>query len=404
MGNTSPDHIAARLLALCIEGRSWDRGDLRTLILDEPAAFFRILVEGLGDRFEPRLCDAYADLFSEAVACALPGTDAAQLAARYRRIRRPPAPVPSASTVFVLSRITLGADVAVTSAMLDAARQRFPDARVVFVGPRKNWEMFAGCSGLEHLEVDYPRNGGLGDRLDAWRDLQRLLDQPHSIVIDPDSRLTQLGILPVCPDDRYYFFESRAYGGGDEEAISTLARRWLAGTFGVREAKPFIAPAAPPVVGERPLISVSLGVGDNPAKRIAEPFEEQLLRALAERCRTVLVDKGAGAEECARVMRAIERSGAPPGRIRTWDGAFAPFAATIAASSLYVGYDSAGQHVAAACGVPLVSVFAGFVTPRFFARWQPTGPGPVQVVRVDRPDPAEVLRRTLRAIDLFDVR
>ena len=28
-------------------------------------AFFRIVVEGLGDRFEPRLCDEYARLFAE---------------------------------------------------------------------------------------------------------------------------------------------------------------------------------------------------------------------------------------------------------------------------------------------------------------------------------------------------
>ena len=35
-----------------------------------------------------------------------------------------------------------------------------------------------------------------------------------------------------------------------------------------------------------------------------------------------------------------------------WEGSFAGFAAIIAASRLYVGYDSAGQHVAAACGVP----------------------------------------------------
>ena len=37
-------------------------------------------------------------------------------------------------------------------------------------------------------------------------------DDPQSIVVDPDSRLTQLGLVPVCADERYYFFESRTFG------------------------------------------------------------------------------------------------------------------------------------------------------------------------------------------------
>jgi ADP-heptose:LPS heptosyltransferase len=287
--------------------------------------------------------------------------------------------------------------------MLDAAKRRFPDARVVFVGPRKNWELFAGDARIEHLPVSYARRGSLAERLAPWRDLANALDQPRSVVIDPDSRLTQLGLLPVCPEESYYFFESRLYGGDGEEPVSSLASRWALGTFGV-EAKAFVAPAVPPVVDDRPLICVSLGVGENTLKRIADPFEEELIRALAARRATLLVDEGAGGEETERVLRAIQRSGGRAAGIRTWKGAFAPFAATIARAALYVGYDSAAQHVAAACGVPMVTVFAGFVTPRFFARWRPSGAGPVRVVRVEDPDPTRVLRDALRAVESLDVR
>ena len=91
-----------------------------------------------------------------------------------------------------------------------------------------------------------------------------------------------------------------------------------------------------------------------------------------------------GGEEAARVEHAIAQSGAA---VETWSGSFAGFASIIAASRLYVGYDSAGQHVAAACGVPLITVFAGFSCPRMFARWRPVG----QVIRVDDPDPQAVL-------------
>jgi ADP-heptose:LPS heptosyltransferase len=62
-----------------------------------------------------------------------------------------------------------------------------------------------------------------------------------------------------------------------------------------------------------------------------------------------------------------------------------------------VGYDSAGQHVAAAAGVPLISVFAGFPAPRMFERWRPAGEG-CRVIRVDRPEVEETLRRVRTAL------
>ena len=50
---------------------------------------------------------------------------------------------------------------------------------------------------------------------------------------------------------------------------------------------------------------------------------------------------------------------------------------------MYVGYDSAGGHVAAACGVPMVSIFAGYPSDRFYDRWRPTGDGPISVVKCE---------------------
>jgi ADP-heptose:LPS heptosyltransferase len=124
--------------------------------------------------------------------------------------------------------------------------------------------------------------------------------------------------------------------------------------------------------------TVSFGVGENPAKRLDGDFETALLRQLP---RPILIDKGAGGEEAERVERAVSGAGAG---IVTWDGSFAGFAEHIARSRLYVGYDSAGGHVAAACGVPLVSIFAGFASERMLQRWRPTGPGKIAVIRADQ--------------------
>ncbi len=41
-------------------------------------------------------------------------------------------------TVYVLSRVTLGADIKITSVILDAMKQRFPGAAIVLVANRKS--------------------------------------------------------------------------------------------------------------------------------------------------------------------------------------------------------------------------------------------------------------------------
>jgi len=380
--STSCREIAQAVLEQCISGRAPER--LPRELVEEPCgqALFGILVEGLADRFEPSLCDAYVRLFSQAIE----GVDAGSLIARYERVRRPRPVAGGPRRVFVLSRITLGADVAVTSVLLAAAKQRFPNAEILFTGPQKNYELFAGDPRVHHAPVAYHR-GGLSERLAVWDELQDLFAAPDSMVIDPDSRLTQLGILPVCAEDRYYFFESRAYGGDSEATLSQLAGEWAAETLGVVEAKPYVALGTAPPSG--PYIAVSFGVGENPAKRLPDPFEEELLALLSRSGTPLYIDRGAGGEEAERVTRAAERSGVSA---TFWDGSFAGFASIIAGARLYVGYDSAGQHVAAACGVPLIGIFAGFPSPRMFERWRPVGEH-CHVIRVDRPDVREVLAR-----------
>jgi len=386
------ESICSAALARALRGEPWPAGLLDAVLAAPDArALFGILAEGLSDRFEPRLCDAYAGLFSEVIARVLPQFRAPELRARYERVRRVrtfSGDAAAVENVIVLSRVTLGADVAVTSLMLDAAKRRFPNARVVLAGGRKSYELFAGDPRVEHLEVSYGRRESVADRLAAGIELAQALAGVRGIVIDPDSRLTQLGLLPVCDEASYYFFESRAYGAQSSEPLGSLARRWLAETFGIPDARAFINCKGAPAVSEPKLCAVSFGVGENPAKRVADPFEPALVEALAARGFDVVVDTGPGGEEAERARRAAA------GRARTWQGSFADFAGIIARSSLYVGYDSAGQHVAAACGVPLVSVFAGYPCERFLDRWRPWGPGRIEVVRAD----GDALAATLAAV------
>ncbi|MBI5084775.1 MAG: hypothetical protein HZB13_09285 [Acidobacteria bacterium] len=228
------------------------------------------------------------------------------------------------------------------------------------------------------------------------------MDQPGSLVLDPDSRLTQLGLLPVCAEQRHHLFESRSFGGDSLASLPALTRQWVRETLGVEDAQPWLHPKFQHDFGSQPVTAVSLGVGENPAKRVEDPFEEELLRLLASRDSLVMVDAGApGSEEETRVRRAIAATGADSGRIGVHEGAFASFASIIAASSLYFGYDSAGQHVAAALGVPLITVFAGHANDRMFARWSPDSAGPSTVIKASEDqDPHALLNQVKSALPL----
>ena len=375
------------MLARCLAGDA--PAKLPRELLDDSAAasLFGILAEGLADRFEPELEDVYAQLFSQAVAHVTEHR-ASELVARYRRVRQPRAVPPDAApaTVFVLSRITLGADIAVTSVVMDAAKRRFREARIVFVGPRKNYELFAGDERIKHAHVDYPR-GSLKERLGIRRRLATLLNQPGCIALDPDSRLTQLGLLPVCEDDCYFFFDSRSYRSESNLSLPELTSQWGGETLGESgqsfwQANESISPL------EGRYIAVSLGVGQNPSKRLPGPFEERLLALLASTGRTLFLDKGAGGAEADRVEAAARAAGI---EAAVWNGSFAGFAEIIAGSSLYVGYDSAGQHVASARAVPAITVFCGAPNDRFFARWSPPAPTS-HVIRADQASADRVLQ------------
>ena len=144
-------------------------------------------------------------------------------------------------------------------------------------------------------------------------------------------------------------------------------------------------------------ISVSLGVGENASKRIDDEFEYQLLKKLLAYDRPIVIDRGAGGEESDRVNALIELLGSPA-LLHPHDGSYASFASHILQSDLYVGYDSAGQHVASAAHVPLVSVFSGYVSERMLARWRPNSPTS-HVVEVNAANRASVLERTISAIE-----
>ena len=346
--------------------------ELPPALLEEPCgeALFGILVEGLADRFEPALCDVYARLFSQAVAQVAEGVDAGALEARYQRVRRPRPVAGEPRRVFVLSRVTLGADVAVTSVLLAAAKRRFPHAEIVFVGPRKNYELFAGDPRVHHADVAYrarrpaPAAGRLGGS-------QAAPGRAGRLVIDPDSRLTQLGLLPVCAEERYHLFDSRAYGGDAGPQPARTGRGLGAGNLRRRRSQAVRQPWGPGAAPARRAHRRQPGGGREPRQAHSRSVRRGAAApAGRDAARPLWIDKGAGGEEAERVERAVERSGVKRHVLgRLLRRLRRHHRRQPVVRGLRLRRPARGRRR----GVPLISIFAGFPAPRMFDRWRPAG-------------------------------
>jgi ADP-heptose:LPS heptosyltransferase len=411
---------------------------------------FPLLVERLNDSFNPELCSLYDQVFVQVITfCrSLPAGRAldsqlrqfglsheSALLVRKARLKKSqgifaPSLRQEVKKVFVLSRVTLGAEIAITSIILSKLKQVFQQAELLLIADPRMEQLFGGDPRIRVCPIQYERSGGLIERLNSWLEVVKLINQERVglkleeiLVIDPDSRLTQLGILPVVEDDsRYLFFESRGYRKPGINTIGQLTADWLNERFGSgpqTELYPYVSLHMEDknlakklcqklrATGDRYLVSISFGIGGNVCKRVPDPFEKNLLlRLLADGC-TIILDKGIGEERVRanQLIRELRQAGkkvfeinetnfsevlqlkAIECHIITWEGGIGPFSALIAESNEYIGYDSAGQHIAAALRVPTIDIFADTRYPLFFERWKPYSKSPVMVIRVDPSHP-----------------
>lgn len=384
--------------------------------------------------------------------------DVTALRRRYDRCARrltprqiDPRRLRSLRKVLFPSRVTIGADVAITSVLMDGIRQavsrrglRSPGVELVLLGSRKLEELYGGDPLIRVREIGYARGGSLSERLGSWCDLVGLVESEleglatdEYLIIDPDSRLTQLGLLPLVgpqiEEECYRLFPSREYTAPGCSSLGELASAWigeLTGELigGQSSSHPFLAlpesqrrtgaevVASLRRAGAENVITVSLGVGGNEEKRVSDHFEAELLRHLTEDA-WVIVDQGFSASEQEQVERAIDplraaglnilKSGekeaaggdtvsrqASRTGILTWHGGIGSLAGLIAASDRYIGYDSSGQHLAAALGIPAITIFTTGNPPLFVTRWTPWSRGESRVIPAQQnADPASLIEK-----------
>ena len=406
-------------------------------------ALFAGVVEPLNDGFTPAGREVYGRVFGHVVwrCCAAHDdlraalndygiTSEAELLARYQRVRHVSRPVERRpKRIVILSRVTIGADVLLSTVLIQHLRACYPDAEIILYGDAKLSPLLGGFAGLRVVPLRYTRRGRLSERLRSWLALDReLRELSPDLVISPDSRIDQLGLLPLAEEEAYRLWEN-TIPDGEASSLTTLLANWCSDTFGA-------APACEPQLwfdaattrlrdqlhqafGSQPLMAVKLDHGGNPAKALPREAEVQLLRELRTQGWRILIDRGFGEEELANSdaliaaarlsVEDIDDSGNGLGRpvaeldagslqdasVIRFHGSIAGWSAALAECAGAVSYDSVGNHLAAALGVPLVAICTGHVDDRFPVAWAPRGSGRIDQVVVpsaQRDDPQQWVR------------
>ncbi len=328
--------------------------------------------------------------------------------------------------IVILSRVTIGADVAITSVFLQRLIQFFPNAEFILAGPSHLADLFTNAPRTRFITIDYRRYGTIVEKTLTWPDLHTAikneiqgLGPEQYLAFDTDSRLSQLGLLPPAPPENTFFFHSRGKTpGGDHISLSEMANLWLDKVLGVQsDCHPAVflhedhhtkaAGLKNSLDASAKFITMNLGVGGNEKKRVPDPFEELLIFNLLSRGDVILLlDSGRSPESRQRVLDLLEKAESEgfDNCFRTQDemvensidfssgiigfrGSMGAIGAVIGKADAFFGYDSSCQHIAAAVGTPSVVAFAGAPNDRFKARWAPQGSrSKTTIVHVDNID------------------
>ncbi len=317
--------------------------------------------------------------------------------------------------ILILSRVTAGADIAITSVITYRLGLSFPKAEIVLIGPAHLSELNTSQANIRFVNYIYRNNSNLFDKMTSWPHLLKIAQResqgfaPQEVLLfDPDTRMTQLGLLPLLPDKQTYYFPSRASVSKDHASsnLSKLTNHWLNQLLDENISRTPVLTLPSEGSGYNTfcrqlkknsckfVVTINFGVGNDPRKKIPGAFEEDLIKTLLQPEDIIVVlDTGRGPLENQRAqyhLNLLQAKGISTDCIReseikvkkltlthgliSFKGSLGSLGKMIDASDCFIGYDSCGQHLAAATGTPEVIIFAGAPSQRFINRWSPLGP------------------------------
>ena len=323
-----------------------------------------------------------------------------------------------AKKVIILSRVTIGADIAITSIVVRKLMEVCTDAEFIIIGNAKLNELFGANRRIKIANLAYSKKEILIDKLMKWIDVLDIIEKESRgckkediIVIDPDSRLSQLGILP-CIEDNYYWNSRRILPSNGSPSFTADTNRWINCMIEddtILEPTVWLKPQYKTEANERvgylrqsgasKVIVVNFGVGGDTDKQVDVHFEQKVLsHILSIGNVAVLLDKGVSKEEASRadhlanqlggrelppIQNALSSDPFPGPGLYTVTTSIGQISGLIAAADGYIGYDSACQHIAAAVNTNCITIFVTKKSVRFVNRWSCYGTNFRYTVYVD---------------------
>ena len=292
--------------------------------------------------------------------------------------------------ILVIATRQIG-DVLLTTPLVRAARQRWPQARIEVVG-------FAGTLGMLRGNADIDRLIETPARL-GWRGFWRLARElwrsyDLALVADQGDRAHLMGllaarrrsgILPAGHGSNWWkrrLLVHAVESGGDGSTVHVVREKLalMAPWNGDGQSDvPVVAPPATALPDDiaqalQPVFVAMHAPSMWPYKQWAPENYRQLAEGLLARGVQVVLTGSAGQRDQACI--APLRSLAPAPRLLDVSGRldFNQLAGLLARAAVYVGPDTSVSHLAAATGVATVAIF-GPTNPQRWAPWPSSGAG-----------------------------
>ncbi len=290
-------------------------------------------------------------------------------------------------------------DVLLTTPLIRAARQRWPEARIEVAAFAGTLPVLEGNPDIDACIPMAPRLGFAGTLKLAAR-LRRGYDL--ALVADPGDRAHAIGWLAARERAGLVPTEGRGQGwkagrlrhavplDGDRGTAHVVTERlrlldpWLQGLAPLEEPR-VVPPAARPLpTGLAAQLRPGHVVVHAPSmwryKQWSVASFETLVRGLLAAGRQVVLT-GAGGERDQSCIAPLRAAGTAPHLLDTSGQlGFGQLAALLGGCALYIGPDTSVTHLAAACGAPTLALF-GPTNPQRWGPWPARGEAPVRFIR-----------------------
>ncbi|MEJ6023161.1 glycosyltransferase family 9 protein [Ramlibacter sp. PS4R-6] len=300
-------------------------------------------------------------------------------------------------------------DVLLTTPLIHAAKQLWPEAAVDVLGFQGTLGMLRGNAEVREIIETPPRLGfggtlALAHRLWKRYDLALVADVgDRAHIIGAIAGRVRSGVLPADNPSNWWKKRLLAHAveaAGDLGEVHVVQEKlallepWRNGMrFEAKLVPPPGKPLPPELAGRlQPRYVVVHAPSMWPYKQWPPAHFAALVRRLLEAGRQVVLTGGPSKED-----RELVASLATGGAIDAGVLDFGQLASLLQGAALYVGPDTSISHLAAACGTPMVAIF-GPTNPQRWAPWPAQTESPVRFVR--RADAQTVGSVTLLQADL----